>query len=101
MAKKVGIISINLVAGTAQFNADLGKAKAKVIDFGAAAAASGHGTRASMIEASAAIRAMEGNFNNNIRAVERFTSITLGLINRSASGEFRIPCPMLLRCQAR
>ncbi|HXJ40521.1 MAG TPA: phage tail tape measure C-terminal domain-containing protein, partial [Bryobacteraceae bacterium] len=79
MAKKVGIISINLVAGTAQFNADLGKAKAKVIDFGAAAAASGHGTRASMIEASAAIRAMEGNFNNNIRAVERFTSITLGL----------------------
>ena len=26
MAKRVGLISINLVAGTAQFNADMGKA---------------------------------------------------------------------------
>jgi hypothetical protein len=77
--KSAGVITINLNAGTAQFVQDLSSAKGKVVDFGKAAAGAGNAHRSSMIEASAAIRGLEGNFDRNIRAVERFASTTLGL----------------------
>src|ERR1700693_4570341 len=86
MAKRVGIISINLAAGTAQFNADIGKAKASVASFGTAAKAAGaahaaasHTTVSGMQASSAAIRVMEGGMTNNLRAVERFVAGTLKL----------------------
>ena len=86
MAKRVGIISINLQAGQAQFNADMGKAKASVVSFGQAAKAAGaahaaasHTTVSGMQASSAAIRVMEGGMTNNLRAVERFVAGTLKL----------------------
>jgi hypothetical protein len=78
-SKRVGLISINLVAGTAQFNTDMANAKAKIVAVGGAAKeASGHMV-SGMMASSAAIRVMEGGMTNNLRAVERFVSGTLGL----------------------
>src|SRR5947209_11519093 len=73
MGRKAGIISIDLVAGTAQFQADMERAKAKVREFGTHSVS---GVQA----ASGAIRTLEGNVTNNVRAVERFlvTSLKLG-----------------------
>ena len=79
MAKRVGLISINLVAGTAQFNADMGKAKAQIVAVGGAAQDAGKHVVSGMQASSAAIRVMEGGMTNNLRAVERFVSGTLGL----------------------
>src|ERR1700693_329709 len=86
MAKKVGLISINLQAGTAQFNANMGAAKASIGSFGGAAkaagagaAARGHATVSSMQATSASIRLLEGGMTNNLRAVERFLATTLKL----------------------
>ena len=79
MAKRVGLISINLVAGTAQFNADMGKAKAQIVAVGGAAQDAGRHVVSGMQASSAAIRVMEGGMTNNLRAVERFVSGTLGL----------------------
>ena len=79
MAKRIGLISIDLVAGVAKFNADMGKAKAQIVAVGGAAKdASGH-MISGMQASSAAIRVMEGGITNNLRAVERFVSGTLGL----------------------
>src|ERR1700693_1863731 len=86
MAKKVGLISINLQAGTAQFNANMGAAKASIGALGAAAkaagaahVAAGHATVSSMQATSASIRLLEGGMTNNLRAVERFVASTLKL----------------------
>ena len=79
MAKKVGLISINLVSGTAEFNTQMDKAKAKLASIGSASQAAGHATVSSMQASSAAIRVMEGGVTNNLRAVERFVAGTLGL----------------------
>src|ERR1700730_1467444 len=65
--------------GVGRLSGDIDKLKAKVRDFGSATREAGGHTRARSIAASAGLRAMEGNFQQNIRAVERFTSVTLGL----------------------
>ncbi len=70
----VGKISINLTAGTAQFNADMDKASAKIREFGS------HGV-SSVQATSAALRTLEGGVTNNLRAAERFLATTLGLGN--------------------
>ena len=70
----VGKISINLTAGTAQFNADMDRASAKIREFG------NHGV-SSVQATSAALRTLEGGFSNNLRAAERFLATTLGLGN--------------------
>jgi len=67
-------INIVLSAGTAQFVADMDRAQVKVRDFGGAQ----HGMVSSMQASSGALRLLEGNFQNNIRAVERFIATTLG-----------------------
>lgn len=72
MPRNVRQISVNLQAGTAKFFADMESAGAKVRDFG------GH-TVSSMQASSAAIRTMEGNVTNNVRAVERFLTSVLPL----------------------
>lgn len=86
MARRIGLISINLVAGTAEFNAATDKAKASIRSFGQAATAAGaahaaasHTTVSGMQASSAAIRVMEGGMTNNLRAVERFVAGTLKL----------------------
>ena len=55
MAKRVGLISINLVAGTAQFNADMGKAKAQIVAVGGAAQDAGRHVVSGMQASSAAM----------------------------------------------
>lgn len=67
---KIRSITVNFNAGTAKFGQDVDKASAKVREFG------GH-TVSSMQASSAAIRTLEGNFTNNLRAVERFMATTL------------------------
>jgi hypothetical protein len=83
MAKKIGLISINLEAGTAQFNSDLAAAKQKMKDFAASARGNvnelSHASVSGMQSASAALRLFEGNLTNNLRAVENFVSKTLGM----------------------
>src|SRR5256885_1201023 len=88
MAKRIGQISINISAGTAQFVLDMEKANATVKKFGADATGSMRGagnatkelgshTVTSMQASSAAIREAFGG--SNIRAVERFLATTVGL----------------------
>jgi hypothetical protein len=72
MATKVRTISVNLSAGTAKFFTDLDAASGKIRQFGQ------HGV-SSVQATSGALRTLEGNFGNNIRAVERFIATTLGL----------------------
>lgn len=67
MAIKAGQIVIDISAGTAQLVLDLEKAKARLGDFGKSGASS-------IQQTSAALRVMEGNITNNIRAAERFLS---------------------------
>src|SRR5579872_5303004 len=70
--RKAGQIVIQLNAGTAQFIRDMDTANAKIGQFGT------H-TTSNMRAASAAIRTLEGNVTNNVRAVEAFLSNTLKL----------------------
>lgn len=90
MAKRVGVVQISIEAGTARFIADMDVAKAKIGQFGTAAKTAGGSTRSSMIEASASLRGLQGNFDQNIRAVERFTSVTLGM-----GGLFKVMFPIV------
>ena len=69
---KAGRLVVNLEAGTAQFVLDMDKANKKLNEFGA------HGV-SSMQATSAALRTLEGNFTNNLRAAERFLATTLNL----------------------
>src|SRR6185437_15732228 len=97
---KAGRIVIDLSAGTGQFILDLEKANAKLRDFGATAdgqkpklrnIASGAESAGRSFESmgthgvsgvqatSGALRVLEGNMNNNLRAAERFIANFLGL----------------------
>ncbi|MGA7237090.1 MAG: hypothetical protein WBY44_15490, partial [Bryobacteraceae bacterium] len=97
MPVKAGQIVVNLTLGQAQFFMDLAKAKVGIKDFGAVGKAAAQGVEASATRAgiamreagahtvssvqatSGALRTLEGNFGNNIRAVERFLATTVGL----------------------
>jgi hypothetical protein len=81
MARRAGVITISLTAGTSQLIQDLEAGKAKVKDFGSSAGSSiktfeTH-TVSSMQATSAAIREAFGG--SNIRAVERFLTIIPGV----------------------
>jgi hypothetical protein len=79
MARKAGVITIDLNAGTSKFLVDMDKANAKISQFGKAAReAGGHGVTG-VQAVSGALRVMEGGLNNNLRAAERFTANVLGL----------------------
>src|SRR4051812_23903037 len=79
MAKRVGIISINLQAGTAQFQADMAKAKASVRDFGTEAKKHSESGISEMRATSAAFKTLEGHITNNFRAADAFAEHMLGL----------------------
>src|SRR6185437_1275731 len=82
-SKRVGVISISLTAGTADFISNLDKANAKVTEFTARSTRGfqefGAHSVSSMQATSGGLRLLEGNFQNNIRASERFIATTLGL----------------------
>jgi len=81
-SKKAGQIVITLSSGQAQFISDMDRAKARVVDFGAAARRMGsdmHGTVTGVQATSGALRVLEGGITNNLRAAERFTANVLGL----------------------
>ena len=79
MAKKAGQIVVSLSAGTATFIADMDKANAKLKQFGLQGQQSNGHMVSSMASSSAAIRTLEGNFTNNIRAAERFIGLLPGM----------------------
>lgn len=79
MAKKAGQVVINLSAGTAQFVQDLEKSNASLKRFGQYGVEANKHMVSSMQASSAAIRELEGNFTNNIRAVERFVGLIPGI----------------------
>lgn len=72
MPASAGRIVINLSAGTSQFVLDMEKANAKMKEFGA------HGVSA-VQATSAGLRTLDGNFQHNLRAAERFLATTLHL----------------------
>jgi hypothetical protein len=90
---KAGKITIDLSAGTAQFVADLEKAGSKLRDFQNTANNAGNSGKQAFghiadgsahavtgVQAtSAALRTLEGNMTNNLRAAERFLANTLNL----------------------
>lgn len=69
---RAGRIKIDIVAGVADFNSDVDKATRKLGELGT------HGV--SGVQAvSGALRVLEGNLTNNLRAAENFIAKTLGL----------------------
>ena len=74
MARKAGVITIDLNAGTAKFLVDMDKANAKVAQFGAANRSVISDTKAT----TAAIKALEGGFANNTKAATAFIAKILG-----------------------
>lgn len=71
---KAGRITVELDAGTGKFVTDIEYATAKMREFGS------HGVTG-VQATSAALRTLEGNMTNNLRAAERFVATTLGLGN--------------------
>lgn len=69
---KAGVITIDLKAGTAQFIQQMDQAGAKMREFGQ------HGVTG-VQATSGALRVLEGNMTNNLRAAERFVAQVLGL----------------------
>jgi hypothetical protein len=78
-AKRAGVITINVDAGTAKFLVDMDKANAKLGQFGRAAQQAGQHGVSGVQATSGALRVLEGGLNNNLRAAERFTANVLGL----------------------
>jgi hypothetical protein len=74
MSRRAGSIVISLSAGTAQFVADMEKAKAKIHEFGSTGVSETKATRA-------AFKALEGGMLSNTRAAEQFAEKLLGVGN--------------------
>ena len=79
MAKRVGLITINLLAGTAAFNTQMDAAKAKIKNLGSGVDEASKKLVSGNQAASGFIRVAEGGMANNLRAVENFMTKTLGL----------------------
>ena len=69
-----GNVTVRLNLNAAGYSAAVSQAQRQMKALQTATTAMGHGSRSSAMEASAAIRVMEGNITNNIRAAERFVS---------------------------
>ena len=81
MPIKAGQIVIDVTAGTAQFVADMKKAKGTIREFGAA----GVGEPKAI---SAAMKTLEGNFTNNKRVADAFLATIPGIGN--ALNDYRL-----------
>jgi hypothetical protein len=67
-----GAVKVTLSVDAANYSAGIDKAKQKVVELTNATTKAGHSTVSSMQASSAAIRTLEGNWDHNTRAVERF-----------------------------
>jgi hypothetical protein len=74
-----GVITIRMKAGTAEFFADMEQSKAKIREFGSEFGRAGAAGVSGIQATSGALRVMEGNLNNNIRAAERFLTNIVGI----------------------
>jgi hypothetical protein len=88
MGRSAGTVTLRFEAGTAGFVADVTKAKAAVRDFGS-------GVKASGVQASATIRALEGNVEHSHLALAHFLEGTLHL-GPALSAAFNVVGPVLL-----
>ena len=70
----VGVMTIVLSADAASYTEAITEAQRKLDSLAGKAKTAGHSTVSSMQAASAAIRELNGDFTNNIRAVERFVT---------------------------
>jgi hypothetical protein len=74
-----GSVTVRLNLSSAGYSAEMTKAEAQMKRLQASTMAMGHSTVSSMQASSAAIRVMEGNLANNVRAAERFVSLIPGM----------------------
>jgi hypothetical protein len=79
MPRSVRTISVNLTAGTASFFRDLDQASGKVREFGNNVRSMGQHSVTDVQATSGALRVLEGNMTNNLRAAERFLANVVGL----------------------
>jgi hypothetical protein len=77
MPAKAGQIVIDITAGTQKFVVDMEAASAKIRQFGKEA----HGSVTGVQAVSGALRVMEGNVTNNLRAAERWAASLPGVAN--------------------
>ena len=73
-SQPVGVMSIVLQLNSASYSEAISEAQRKLDGLAGKAKVAGHSTVSSMQAASAAIRELNGDFTNNIRAVERFVT---------------------------
>lgn len=74
MSDAAGKVTVVLSVNKSTYTAAMQDAQKQLDTFAGKARGAGHSTVSSMQAASAAIRALHGGFENNIRAVERFVS---------------------------
>ena len=79
MSEAAGKVKIILTADAATYSAALKSAQAQLNQFARSSKAAAHGTVAPWQASSAALRVLEGNMTNNIRAAERFIATIPGL----------------------
>jgi hypothetical protein len=79
MAEAIGRAKVILEVDAATYSAALDKANSKLKAFGQAAQDAGHSTVSSMQASSGALRLVQGNIENNTRAVERFLTTIPGV----------------------
>ncbi|HEV2463542.1 MAG TPA: hypothetical protein VGT04_07045 [Acidobacteriaceae bacterium] len=79
MSNAAGEAEIVLKANTASYSAGIEKARRQLNQFGVESVRVGHATVAPWMASSAAIRVLEGNVTNNIRAAERFVATLPGV----------------------
>ncbi|WP_213805759.1 phage tail tape measure C-terminal domain-containing protein [Granulicella sp. dw_53] len=81
MPSSAGSVNINLSMNAVTFTQGIKNAQAELDKFAGKSKQAGHSTVSSMQAASGAIRELEGNFTNNVRAVERFITTIPGVGN--------------------
>ena len=74
-----GSVTVRLNLNSAGYSAEMTKAEAQMRRLARAGQEFGHSTVSQMQASSAAIRVVEGNMTNNIRAAERFISTLPGV----------------------
>lgn len=79
MAEAIGRAKVILEVDAASYSAALEKANSKLKIFGQQAASAGHATVSSMQASSGALRLVQGNIENNVRAVERLLTTIPGV----------------------
>lgn len=77
----LGVMNIVLSANAATFSEGIAQAQRKLDELSRSSTRAGHATVSSTQAASAALRVMNGDMTNNIRAVERFVGMIPGVGN--------------------